>query len=113
MIGTRLVLYMVGINLVLILAGFQVDAVGNIVSKTQTEGFSTGNVSADTGESMFEAPSTSFLGLINLVTNFLIGGGIISLLVNAGMPYELQLIIGVPYFIVGILAVASLLKGWI
>ncbi len=113
MIGTRLFLYFLGVNIVLMLAGFQVNVGGDLVGKTQDEGFSMNESSIDTGESVFEAPSTSFIGLIDMVISFFFGGGIIGLLVSAGMPWELQMIIGIPYFIIGVLAVASLLKGWI
>ncbi len=113
MIGTRLMLYFLGINMVLVLAGFEVGPAGDLLGNVQTEGFNVSDSGVDTGESVFASPTSSFIGMISLVWNFLLGGGISAVLVSAGLPWQIQWVVGIPFFVVGVLSVASLLKGWI
>lgn len=95
----RIYILFLCINIVLVLAGFSIDTpASNILGNS----YSTGDVSDATGWS-------GFLKMINGLMNFIFGGGIVGLLVAAGMPYEVQLIVGAPLFVLGVLALAPLL----
>jgi len=52
---------------------------------------------------------SSSIGMALLLVNMVLGGGIIALLTSAGMPIEVQYIIGIPMLILTIFAVMPLI----
>lgn len=90
----KIVVFLACINIFLVLGGFGVST--NTVDLTDNSTIGNQNVYSSIGTALM---------LVNLV----LGGGIVGLLVSAGLPIEVQWIIGVPMLILTIFAVLPLI----
>lgn len=102
MTGTAVKIYLIFlcVNIVLMLGGFNIASNANILGHT----YGLGGASDGTG-------AAGFIYLLQNLISFFLGGGITGLLVSAGMPIEIQYIVGAPMFVLAVLALGPLITG--
>lgn len=97
----KIYIMFLSVNIVLMLAGFSIATpASNVLSNT----YSTGGVSDSSG-------MAGFMKMIGGLIDFFMLGGIGGLLIAAGMPSEIQYLVGAPFFVLGVLALAPLLTA--
>lgn len=83
------------------LSGFSINSpVSDIINAD----YGTGDVSDSSG-------FAGYLTMLNAIIDFFFMGGVIGLLASAGMPWEIQLLVGAPLTIIAIVMLAPLLKA--
>jgi len=97
---TRVYIIFLCINIVLMLGGFSVAGSSNIAQK----GYSISSTSDSTGQQ-------GLLTFLITLVDFFVGGGIIGMLTSAGIPTEIQWIIGVPFAVLSLIILASLITS--
>jgi hypothetical protein len=97
----RIYILFLSINAVLFLGGFSIS---NPVSDLINAKYTQGDATDSTGW-------TSFMKMTSSLIQFFTGAGIVGLLTSAGMPAEIQLIIGAPFLALGVLALAPLITA--
>ena len=105
--ATRIYIIFLCMNLALTMGGATVVGDANIADASYN---STGGIasSSDIGGSI-----SGILAFLTTVISFLLGGGIAAMLISAGMPEEIQLIIGVPMLALAYLALAPLISRFV
>ena len=105
--ATRIYIIFLCINLALTLGGATVSDDANIAEASYD---SNGTIASgsDIGGSI-----SGILAFLTTVISFLLGGGIAAMLISAGMPEEIQLVIGVPMLALAYLALAPLISRFV
>ncbi len=93
----RIYIIFMCINLSLIFAGFSTD-----IEASAT--YSSGDM-ADGSE------KEGFISMAKPLIDFIRGDGIAGLLVAGGLPYELRMLVGLPFYAMGVLLLLSLIKA--
>ena len=93
----RIYIIFMCINLALTFAGFSTDME---LSAT----YEAGDM-ADSSE------REGFMAMAKPLIDFIKGDGIAGLLVAGGMPYELRMLVGLPFYAMGVLLLLSLIKA--
>lgn len=105
----RIYIMFMCINMVLVFAGFSIDSpASDIMGAT----YESGEV-ADSGGILASGGFSGFITMILPLIDFFFGGGITGLLVAGGLPYEIRMLVGAPFFAMGVILLASLVKSLI
>lgn len=99
----RIYIMFMCVNMVLVFAGFTVETPSSDIMGATYE---TGEV-ADSGG------ISGFISMVTPLIDFFLGGGIAGLLIAGGLPYEIRLLVGAPFFALGVILLASLVKALI
>jgi len=99
----RIYIMFMCVNMALVFAGFSIDSPASDIM----------GASYDSGEVADSGGISGFISMITPLIDFFFGGGITGLLVAGGMPYEIRLLVGAPFFALGIILLASLVKSLI
>lgn len=105
--ATRIYIIFLCVNLALTLGGATVDSDADIADQAY---HTNGTIAGSSG---IGGSISGILSFLETVISFLLGGGIAAMLISAGMPEEIQLLIGVPMLALAYLALAPLISRFI
>ena len=99
----RIFIMFLCVNMALVFAGFSInDPKSNVME-----------ASYDSGEIADSSGVSGYMEMAKPLIDLICGGGIIGLLNDAGMPAEIQLLVGLPFTIMGVILLLSLVKSLI
>lgn len=99
----RIFIIFLCVNMALVFAGFSIDDPKADVMDAEYDSSGVADSSGISG----------FMTMVQPLIDLICGGGIMGLLVAAGMPTELQLLVGLPFSIMGVILLLSLVKSLI